>query len=77
MDMSLRETLDMTAKDDWVSAKEAAAMLPGTSLRSVQNWCKRRQLEGAVRLPSGRWQIPVASIDALMESPQSHDEVGA
>ena len=60
MDMSLRETLDVTAKDDWVSAKEAAAMLPGTSLGSVQNWCKRGAVGGggstavwAVADPSG------------------------
>ncbi len=73
----MHKTHDNAIRERWVSAKEAAAMLPGTSLRSVQNWCKRGQLEGAVRLPSGRWQIPVASIDALMESPQPHDEVGA
>lgn len=42
-------------------------MLPGTSLRSVQNWCKRGQLPGAVRLPSGRWQIPLQSIQDLLE----------
>ena len=64
--MSLRETL-LKARDEFVTTQEAAALLPETSQRSIQNWAKAGRLPGAVQLPSGHWRIPVAALVELLE----------
>lgn len=71
--MNMQKTHEHAHRDDWLSAKQAAELLPETSRRSVQNWCKAGRLDGAIRLPSGQWRIPLKSIEALLEPPAAEE----
>ena len=50
---------------DWVSPKEAAAML-GLSKQTIRKWCKSGQLE-SVKLGYNVIRISTASIERFME----------
>ena len=52
------------------SPDEVSALLPPgqSSARVVARWCKRGQVPGAKKLPSGRWVIPAAWVRELLSN---------
>lgn len=53
-------------KTEWFSPEEASHLIPGSPVpATVRKWARNGKLPGAVRLPGGRWQIPVEAIDAI------------
>ena len=59
----------------WVTPDEAAGYIPGASARSVRDWLAADKIPGAIRLPSGRWQIPWSAVVAILGfDPREHEE---
>lgn len=51
---------------DFLSPPEVASVIPGASSVSVRRWAESGDLPGAIRLPSGRWQIPWSAVVGIL-----------
>lgn len=59
-------SMHIRLQDHYLTAKEFARAVPGSSPRSVRHWCAAGRIEGAYRLPSGRWQIPWSAVVGIL-----------
>ena len=51
-----------------VDPGDAGKLIPGdVGAAAIRKWCREGKLPGAIRLPSGRWKIPMSAIDALLK----------
>ena len=51
---------------EFLSPPEVASVIPGASSVSVRRWAEAGDLPGAIRLPSGRWQIPWSAVVGIL-----------
>lgn len=52
----------------WLDPAEAGKLIPGgLGAPGVRQWCRQGKLPGAVKLPSGRWQIPVSALNEVLQ----------
>lgn len=52
----------------WLDPGDAGKLIPGgVGAAAIRKWCREGKLPGAIRLPSGRWKIPMSAIDALLK----------
>lgn len=64
-----------TNPGEWVTPTRFAEVVPGSSPKSVRDWLAADKIPGAIRLPSGRWQIPWSAIVAILGfDPREHEE---
>ena len=62
--MAERKRYDMNS--EYLSPPEVANILPSTTAISVRKWAEAGDLPGAIRLPSGRWQIPWSAVVGIL-----------
>ncbi len=69
---------------DYLTPPEAARWIPGADASSVRRWAEEGLLEGAIRLPSGRWQVPWSAVIGILgfdpregEGPAAGGDVGS
>jgi predicted site-specific integrase-resolvase len=63
--MNVRDTSDVTPQDAWLTAAEAAPLIPTASVRMVQRWMKDGRLP-SVLLPNGRRVTRREDVEALL-----------
>ena len=51
---------------EYLSPQEVAVVVPGASAMAVRRWAAAGDLPGAIRLPSGRWQIPWSAVVGIL-----------
>lgn len=60
--------MSVTKNHDWLTPEEAAERVPGhPGSATIRKWARQGFFRGAVRLPSGRWQIPADAIEQMIE----------
>jgi len=62
-------------RNAWVTPTRFAEVVPGASPKSVRDWLAADKIPGAIRLPSGRWQIPWSAVVTILGfDPREHEE---
>lgn len=62
--MNVTDTHDR-AHEEWLTAREAAELLPTVGALTVQRWARTGRVP-AVRLPNGRWLFRRSDVEALL-----------
>lgn len=62
----MMQEVQQSGDDEWLTSKEAAALLPMTSAPTLIRWAKSGKVE-ATRLPSGRYLFRRSTIGDLLK----------
>lgn len=68
-DMTSRETSSQ-APEAWITAREAAALLPGVTVRTLQRWAAAGKVPSAT-LPSGHRRFLRSDVEQLLTPSRS------
>lgn len=58
--------MELGVSSEYLTPAQVAVVLPNTSAKNVRDWCIADKMPGAIRLPSGRWQIPWSAVVGIL-----------